>query len=270
LDVLDFSNFLDSLSWPTKNRYIVIYNEVNRGDEWGGIPNPSEYASILSYAVTVFKSRSQDFFIISAGMDNAAANTTIAMNEYDYLSQMNSAIPGIFNQVDGIASHSYPNPAFSQPPSTNTRMSIYSFTYEKALVDNLSSRKHPVFITETGWSKNSVSSDLIANYFTTAFTSVWNNPDVVAVTPFLLQAGGQFGNFSFIDDNGDPSSIFNAVKALPKTKGIPMVEKSVLAAQSELLAARLPIENFSDTTQDATKQFRSQFKNLFKWILHIP
>lgn len=61
-DVIDFANFLNSLDWPTKNRYIIVFNEVNRGDEWGGEVNPQEYANLLSYAVTVFKSKNQDFF----------------------------------------------------------------------------------------------------------------------------------------------------------------------------------------------------------------
>src|SRR3989304_8156094 len=55
--MIDFANFLNSLDWPTKNRYVIVLNEPNRGDEWGGIPNPSEYADILSYAVDVFKKR---------------------------------------------------------------------------------------------------------------------------------------------------------------------------------------------------------------------
>ena len=84
-DVLDFANFLNSLSWPTKNRYIIIYNEVNRGDEWGGAANATEYANILSYATTVFKSINQDFYIISGGMDNAAPNKgTEYINQYTY------------------------------------------------------------------------------------------------------------------------------------------------------------------------------------------
>jgi hypothetical protein len=62
IDVLDFANFLSSLNWPTKNRYVVIFNEVNRADEWGGILNPAEYANLLSYAVTVFKSKIRTFY----------------------------------------------------------------------------------------------------------------------------------------------------------------------------------------------------------------
>src|SRR5690348_16250176 len=43
-DILDFANFLNSLTWPVENRYIVVFNEVNRGDEWGGTPDPTDYA----------------------------------------------------------------------------------------------------------------------------------------------------------------------------------------------------------------------------------
>ena len=73
-DVLDFANFLNSLTWPTKNRYIIVFNEVNRGDEWGGAADPADYAQILSYAVTIFKSKSEDFFMIASSMDNSSPN----------------------------------------------------------------------------------------------------------------------------------------------------------------------------------------------------
>ena len=53
-DVVDFANFLNSLNWPVKNRYVVIFNEVNRADEWEGKADPREYAQILSYSLTVF------------------------------------------------------------------------------------------------------------------------------------------------------------------------------------------------------------------------
>ena len=83
-DILDFANFLNSLEWPVKNRYIVVFNEVNRSDEWEGNLNPAEYANILGYAVSAFKSLNDDFFIISAGLDNAAPNINGKyMNEYD-------------------------------------------------------------------------------------------------------------------------------------------------------------------------------------------
>src|SRR5258708_167695 len=51
-DIVDFAIFLNSLDWPTKNRYVIVYNEVNRADEWGGNVDPSAYAHLLSFAVT--------------------------------------------------------------------------------------------------------------------------------------------------------------------------------------------------------------------------
>src|SRR5690348_9442311 len=89
-DIVNFANFLNSLDWPTRNRYIIVFNEVNRADEWGGSADPAKYASLLSFAVTVFKSNSPNFFIVSAGLDNAAPDQgNIYINEYNYLVRMN-------------------------------------------------------------------------------------------------------------------------------------------------------------------------------------
>ena len=88
-DILDFANFLDTLNWPTKNRYIIVYNEQNRGDEWGGSPNAAEYAEILDFAVTKFKEKSQDFFIILSSLDNPTINIPgQCVNEFTYIYQI--------------------------------------------------------------------------------------------------------------------------------------------------------------------------------------
>lgn len=272
LDILDFANFLNSLDWPTKNRYVVVYNEVNRGDEWGGAPEPSAYANILSYAVTVFKTKNPNFFIISAGMDNAAVDTSTSMNEYEYLYQMDLAVPGIFNQIDGMASHSYPNPAFSQPPWIQTRTSISSFQYEKSTIDNLSNKFLPVFITETGWSQDLVGQQTTASYLTQAFSLVWNDPSIVTVSPFLLEAGAEpFSTFSFLNPSGDTTTVSKAYAALPKTKGMPTVNQAVLAAAAESTEINAPKESFSKIAiLDNTIQVPQDIKYLFKWLLHYP
>ena len=105
-------------------------------------------------------------------MDNAAATTNTTYNEYTFLTKMNQAVPGIFNQIDGLGSHSYPNPAFAQPPSLISNESITSFRYESNLVDSVCSKQLPIFITETGWSRDSLTDVTIANYFPTAFAKV--------------------------------------------------------------------------------------------------
>jgi hypothetical protein len=244
-DVLDFSNFLSSLNWPTKNRYIIVFNEVNRADEWGGNVNPSDYAQILSYAVTVFKSNSQDFFIISSGMDNASANTGEAMNEYDYFSSMNASVPGIFNQIDGISSHSYPNPGFSQPSSFLSTKTIDTFYYEKRFVEGLSSKTFPVFITETGWDSEKLSKDLISSFYKEAFEKVWNDNSIIAVTPFIYSAGsGPFTKFSFVDPAGSPNEIHNAYASIPKFKGTPLLPDETRVLSSNV-SENLPVKDYS-------------------------
>jgi len=42
-DITSWVNFLDSLNWVIKNRYIIIGNETNHATEWGGELNPEGY-----------------------------------------------------------------------------------------------------------------------------------------------------------------------------------------------------------------------------------
>jgi len=274
-DVLDFANFLNSLDWPTKNRYVIIFNEPNRFDEWEGIVDPKEYSLILEYAVTVFKSRNQDFFIISAGLDNAAdGNPKYFMNQYDFMIEMNKSVHGIFNQVDGLASHSYPNPAFSQPPYVNTSKSIASFKYERELVRKISSKNLPIFITETGWSRENLEDEKIASYFEEAFESVWNDEDIAAVTPFLLRAGmGDFVKFSLIDKDGSKSLRYKALQNIPKEKGNPILPEKKRSPNSTREV--IPTRSFTNKKDEvlgiqSTRQMSeiTATKTILKWLIN--
>jgi len=267
-DVLDFANFLSSLNWPTKNRYIVIFNEVNRADEWGGILNPAEYANLLSYAVTVFKSKNQDFFIISSGLDNASANTAVSMNPYDFMRAMNAAIPGIFLQIDGLGSHSYPNPAFAQPPTKQDTMSIASYRYEVSLIQQLGGKNLPVFITETGWSSEKVSPFMVSLYMQTAFATVWADANVVAVTPFLLKAGSPFHMFSFLNADNSPTPQYTLLRDLPKTKGAPQLAPAVLGERIPKI--KLEEKVFSQDSKNIAFAIPKSAKTALKWFLKMP
>jgi hypothetical protein len=270
-DIVDFANFLHSLNWPYKNRYIIFFNEVNRSDEWGGSVNPVEYAEILNYAVTVFKSKSPDYFIISAGLDNAAPNQPNKyMNQYIYMRQMNQAIPGIFNQIDGLSSHSYPNPGFSQNPRTNTPMSINSFQYERALVRSLSNKDIPVFITETGWSTEVINDQLAANYYTEALNNAWSDSSIVAITPFLLQGtGGPFQKFSLFGENKSLSRQYEAIRNYPKTKGLPKVQHvlSSTTVRPTTAPEERDFSNHKVTTKKTT--ISPLLTNMIKWLLKV-
>ncbi len=268
-DVLDFANFLNSLNWPTKNRYVVIFNEPNRGDEWGGTPDASEYAQILNYAVDVFKRENQDFFIISAGLDNAAANVPgQSISDYTFMYEMNQAVPGIFGKIDGMASHSYPNPGFSMPPSS-AREGVDSFYYQEQLAKQFSGKDLPVFITETGWSSNEVSEEQQSQYYIQTFANYWDNPDIVAVTPFVFDAQqGDFSQFSFIGASGK-NKIYYAYYNLPKQKGEP--ELTPYTPNKTSNQAKFPTETFkSSSPMDSLfKTVNPSARKFFKWLLGV-
>jgi hypothetical protein len=272
-DVLDFANFLNSLSWPVKNKYVVIFNEVNRSDEWGGSLDPSEYAQLLSYAVSTFKSSNNDFFIITSGLDNAAPNEKDKyMNEYDYMAAMNNALPGIFGLVDGLGSHSYPNPGFKQMPTVLTSRSINSFSYEKALAFRLSGKNLPIFITETGWSKDALSENQISQCFRYAFENVWTGKDIAVVSPFLLQAGTEpFSKFSLLDAEGKRSQIFTAIQQIPKVIGEPSVSSESANLLRNASPQNLPLKTFSQKSQyeEVPSGKIDAASGFFKWLLKL-
>lgn len=271
-DIIDFANFLNSLEWPVKNRYIIVFNEVNRSDEWGGKVNSKEYAGLLAYAINIFKSKSQDFFIINAGLDNAAPEAPPQYkNEYNYLKEMNDAVPGIFNQIDGLSSHSYPNPAFSSPPSLSGKMKIDSFTYERTLVRSMNIKNLPVFITETGWSTDTIPPDIQANYYQEAFKNAWSDIGIVAVTPFLLSSNGDaFVEFSLLDSEGKPTAQYQTLKSLPKTQGLPSLSLKppvLLRQQKKVLGLYADEENIALAQASTYRDFSENNKPVKKFSL---
>lgn len=226
-DIIDFANFLNSLEWPVENRYVIIYNEVNRFDEWGGeAPNPQRYGELLSFAYDRFKRRSEDFYIIMAGLDNASPNDRVKyMDNMVFIEEMIETNPDVVSKMDGFSSHSYPNPAFSQPPSATKLMGTATYKYEHELINRNSSKEIPAFITETGWISDNISEDLVASYYKTAYENIWgqDKDKIVAITPFLLNStGGQFENFSFII-NGEKSKHYESTKKIGKTSGVPLL-----------------------------------------------
>ncbi len=241
-DIIDSANFLNSLSWPIENRYVIIYNEVNRFDEWGGeAPSPTRYAQILSFAYDVFKRRSEDFYIIMAGLDNAAPNDRVKyMNNLVFMQDMIDSNPEVVNKMDGFSSHSYPNPAFSQPPSSTKKMGTSTYKYEYDLINSTSEKKVPAFITETGWVSDNLSDELVAKYYKTTYEDIWggDKDKIVAITPFLLNStGGQFENFSFII-NGVHTKQYDSKKNISKIKGEP-VKSEVKGVETKIVSEKV-------------------------------
>ncbi len=214
-DLLDFANFLDQLPWPTKNRYIIVYNEPNHAGEWGGYVYPEEYARILNRAVDIFRQLNGDFFIIAAGLDSSQTNI------YSYFKTMKDTVPEIFNKVDGLSFHTYGNPAFATPPNVYSKVNIGSYRYELRYLTQLGvDRNKPIFLTETGW-KNPADW-----YFEYAFNQVWVEENIVAVTPFLLNGGeGPFKEFNFIDNHTEFKGFAKKIIALTKVPGRPLISE---------------------------------------------
>lgn len=245
-----WADFLDSLNWPTKNRYVVVYNEPNHGREWGGSADPASYAKALDQTINSLKTKSDDFFILNAGLDASSPQQPPAYyDEASFLEEMNQAVPGIFNKLDGWSSHSYPKD-FVGSPTGFGRASVRTYLWEKQTLKSLGLTKDlPVFITETGWqhaegvaqNRSLPTADTVASYYKAAFTGVWNDPNVVAVTPFVLDyQSAPFDHFSFKKLTSQISKIvlgvsfpdhypsYQVLAELPKQKGQP---KQINSAQ---------------------------------------
>ncbi len=233
-DLVDFANFLDELSWPTKNRYIVVYNEPNHEGEWGGFVYPQEYARVLDRAIDIFHKRNPDFFVISAGLDASAPNAARSENEYDYMREMETAWPGIFSRVDGLSSHAYGNPGFSSFPNAYSLVNIANYRFETDyLCKQFQACNLKIFLTEAGWRADLVGDAAAANFYRQAFNSYWTEENIVAVTPFLLSAQqGPFTGFSFVSNDGKFKDFAGQVKSLPKNAGQPQINPNVSLEQS--------------------------------------
>jgi hypothetical protein len=266
--IIDFANFLNSLNWPTENRYVIIFNEQNRGDEWGGTPDPESYADILNHSVYVFKARSDKFFIIFGGLDNAAPDQSGEyISQLNYIRQVESAFPGVLSRIDGISVHSYPNPGFSSPPTYRGQNGIYSHYYVEELVTSLTGKKLPIFITETGWTNSTINEYTQATYYNTAFQTAWSDPNIIAVTPFLLVSNaGPFEQFSFIR-NGKKTHIYNNYRNIPKVKGQPKIEPE-LREESQRFDI-FKIKDFEDKIKSSLKVIDNNAKTFFKWLLNL-
>lgn len=227
-DVLDFANFLGSLTWPVENHYVIVFNEENRFDEWGGTPpDPNTYADLLVYAYDTFKNVNSNFYVIMGGLDNAAPNDGVKyMDNFVYLNKMVEHNPLVFKKLDGFASHSYPNPGFVAPPLHNKLEGITTYQYEYTLINLHSDHKVPVFITETGWDSSKLGESLVAKYYQIAYDSFWNKDKdkIVAITPFLLNSqGGAFDIFSFVKE-GKQTQYYTQTEQMEKTKGQPLIQ----------------------------------------------
>jgi len=266
-DVNNWYNFLKSLNWPTSEQYLIIFNEPNQTKEWGGETNPKEYARILNEFMQKFHFSDSKFLILNSGFDLAASNSKTTMDSFKFTQEMNYEIPGIFEKLDGWASHSYPNHGYLGKPWEVGKTSIKGYDWELNILKNSFNLQKdlPVFITETGWPhqisniKYQISKTgkkiyikqkyydemTVADFIKYSFENVWLKDErVKAITPFVLNYPGDlFADFSWLKKNGEPSPQYAVIKNMSKTSWWPNQEEKI-----EVLAITVPPFLPTDTT----------------------
>lgn len=176
-----YRDFLDNLKWPTKQRYIIVGNEPNRGDEWGNQPNGEAYAHFLGDVSRRLRENDPNVVILNAALDLYAPNTNGRpfsdgyryVDADTFLKQMSNWDKDIFRKIQVWNSHAYPLGPFRELPdqqllrfdylngAVNARTmpwpngivnrGINSYTWELFRINELGGPSLPVMITETGW-----------------------------------------------------------------------------------------------------------------------
>jgi hypothetical protein len=263
VDLVDFANFLNELDWPIENRYIVLFNEVNRDTEWGGSVNPEKYALIVRNAYTIFKERSKDFFLLGPSLDSALPNSKTSMSSPSYLAKMAAYDPLVWTYFDGWSSHSYPNPGFIASAKKTGLTSITGYKNELALIKIA---PKPVFITETGWDQTKLNDSVLAGYWSSAWQIWLADPNVIAITPFILRGGDQFAQFSLYKENGEYSASGQSIYNLPKSRGIPK-EIAPLEKKAIGTTAKQPIWNMPFFKNSPSL---NKLENIFRVVFGLP
>jgi len=356
-DAYSWAEFLDSLNWVVKNRYVILFNEPNHGSEWGGQVDPKSYTQVAFSFAKTLKEKNPNFFVMLAGFDASAphlppkfydeevflremlatardlvhnnysqknsnqsqrkSNNHIGINlpkisivhkffNSNLYAKIKKNIPkrsavniirlptclrfekfgtikiaanqaaerliessdktrksaffdflesffikniiaeekksGLFDYIDGWASHSYPNPSFSGSPYDFGRGTVRTYQWELELLRQLGVEKNlPVFITETGWDlkiqsanwrtkfkSQNLAEETVAQNFKIAFEKIWL-PDerIIAVTPFVFDYQTEpFLGFSWKRQGSDEFyQQYYLIQSMPKIKGEPVQEE---------------------------------------------
>lgn len=232
-DAVEWAQFLNELNWVVQNRYVILFNEPNHAHEWEGSIEPAEYARIARRFYEELNKASPDFFILPAGFDQAADNTGTSMGVERYYRSMYEYDPEIFTIFDGWTSHAYPNPNFSGSITASGRRSIKGYAWELRFLSAYGLPQNiPVFVTETGWAHREGTTEdptfrpaeEVAELFKIAYTDVWDDPQIVMVSPFLLNYQAEpFDNFSWRKPgSSEYYPQFSAIAGLSKESGLPV------------------------------------------------
>ncbi|MBL7158849.1 cellulase family glycosylhydrolase [Candidatus Microgenomates bacterium] len=268
----EWAEFLDSLNWVIKNRYLVLFNEPNHGQEWGGQADPQDYALIAFEFAKILKETNADFFVMLAGFDAAAPQKPpLYFDEKIFLQIVLVNKPQIFEYIDGWSSHSYPNHGYVGSPTGSGRNSIKTYLWELDLLKSLGVQKDlPVFITETGWphaeglneERSYFSAEAATKNFQTYFEQLINDEQVIAITPFILNYQGDlFDHFSWRKP-GEPKEFYpqhGQVLGISKTKGEPEQEQKLV------IVSQLPEKLIANSKNKVKIEILNEGQGIWAW-----
>ena len=214
-------SLLGRLEWPTSEKHIIVFNEVNHSKEWGGHIDPEEYADVLLFTKNWANTEGENFVVLPAAMDLAAPNGSATREAFSYLTAMYEYDNDVFKDLGGWNSHSYPNPGFSAAPQLNGKNSLRGYEFELAFLEGKTNKNLQVYITETGWEDTAKTSRWLSSYYAYALQHIWSDERVKAVTPFVLKGDpGPFTKFSFLKGDDTPTKQYYAFQtALKQVNG---------------------------------------------------
>ncbi len=198
ISAVDWPNFLSLLDWPSKEKLVIIFNEPNHAQEWGGQISPQGYARVLREYSVKFHTKDINFRVLPAAMDMAAARTKDTWPAYQYWQEVWRQLPDFYQLVDGWNSHAYPNPAFSAKPRVGVN-NVVSYHFELRWFEKFYHQKwdKPLFITETGWNQNRLHQNTLCSYLTKSWQMWSADKNLRVVSWFLLNGSpGPFASFS--------------------------------------------------------------------------
>ena len=217
-----YARFLSAMDWHGLTPYVVLLNETNNGLEWGGKPDPAEYARFVADTIPILRAVVPNILILNAALDHYAPETYgekietgyAYMAAGTYMDQMEQTVPGVFRLFDVWNSHPYPLGAFREPPwntlyQVDSRRGlpapivpegvknrgINSYEWELWKLSTFGVSPLPVLITETGWryaSEMEGGDDAGEGYPTQAEVAAY----------FDLAMGGNEGRYPDLPDTG--------------------------------------------------------------------
>jgi hypothetical protein len=157
---------------------VIVGNEPNRGDEWGGRADPAAYARFLRDVSAAL--RPLGYTVLNAPLDQYCPNTNDAridgvryVDAESFLDGMQAAAPDFYRWIDGWASHAYPQGPFAAPPGEQSfkvdflngaenprrqaaepgvvNRGINGYLFDLQKLRSYGAPELPVWVTETGW-----------------------------------------------------------------------------------------------------------------------